>query len=607
MRLKTNIIPGMRKYCSEHKKISALAVFFLILIIALFWRNFTNRKETRYVLAAVQRGSILSSVSGSGQISASNQIEIKAKVSGDVQKINVRSGQEVKAGDLLVQLDSTDAQKAVRDAELNLHSAVLALEKLHQPAEKLSLLQADNALAQAQETKRKSEEDLDNDYDDGFNAVTNAFLDLPSVMSGVYDVLFATALGNGQWNVDYYAGALKTYGYEAQGERFRSSAYASYNAARSAYDINFSNYKATSRFSSTSTVETLIAETYETTKKMAEAVKSANNLIQFYKDKITASNAKVSPSIDTYLSSLNSYTSKTNDHLLSLSAAQSALENSKNAILSAQRSLEEKKESLAALKAGSDPLDIESQQLSVDQRENALSDAKIQLADSYIRAPFDGIAAKVNVKQGDSITSGTSVVTFIAQQQVAQISLNEIDAAKIKVGQKANMTFDAIDGLEVAGEVSEIDTVGTVSQGVVTYNVKIILYSQDGRIKPGMSVSAIITTEMKEGVLLVPNGAVKQSDNINYVEKAKASDIKGDYSGSNGIVLPMAPTRQTVKIGIANDDYTEVTEGLNEGEFVVTRIIANSQKQSAQSSGSIFGMPGSPRPAENNIKGNTGR
>jgi HlyD family secretion protein len=101
-------------------------------------------------------------------------------------------------------------------------------------------------------------------------------------------------------------------------------------------------------------------------------------------------------------------------------------------------------------------------------------------------APFDGILATFTAKVGES--SGSSVGTLITEQKVAVISFNEVDAASIKIGQKAKLTLMAITGLTIPGTVVEIDSVGTVSSGVVTYDVKIAFDKDDERVKAGMSV-----------------------------------------------------------------------------------------------------------------------
>ncbi len=160
-----------------------------------------------------------------------------------------------------------------------------------------------------------------------------------------------------------------------------------------------------------------------------------------------------------------------------------------------------------------------------------------------------------------STSSGTVVATVITRQQIAEISLNEVDMAKVKVSQKTNLTFDAVEGLNIVGEVSEIDTLGTVSQGVVTYNVKINFDTQDERVKPGMSVSVEIITDVKQDVLLVPNAAIKSQNNTQYVE----------VMGTNNIIHS-----QTIETGISNDTYTEITGGLAEGDKVVTQTVSGS-------------------------------
>ena len=565
------------KLLLQLKKHKFIAGILLLLVIAGgYWsyaKIFNNDDAVRYATAQVQNGTLIVSVSGSGQVSVSNQVDIKPKASGDIVYVGVKNGQEVKAGTLIAQLDARDAQKTVRDAETNLESAKLSLEKLKKPADTLSILQAENSLAQAKESKQKAEDDLKKAYDDGFNTIANAFLDLPTVISGLHDILFSsdTGLGGGnQWNIDYYADSVKTYDEKAL--QYKDDTSQSYQKARQEYDKNFTDYKTITRYSDPATIEGLINETYDTTKAIAEAVKSANNLIQFYQDKLTERNLKPAAISDTHLSTLNTYTGKTNTHLLNLLGIKNTIKNSRDTIVNADRSIAEKTESLTKLKAGADALDIQSSELAVKQRENALLDAKEKLADYFIRAPFDGVITKVNAKKGDSVSSASILVTLITRQKLAEISLNEVDVAKIKVGQKATLTFDAVPDLTITGQVAEIDTVGTITQGVVTYAVKITFDTQDDRVKPGMSISAAIITDIKQDALLVPNSAVKQQGDMAYVEI---------FAGET-----QAPRHQTVQIGLSNDTMTEVTNGLKEGDQVVTQTITQTaQSQSQQNTG----------------------
>lgn len=549
----------IKTYAIGHKIISAVIVIVLAYVGYLGYQKLTSPSaQTRYVLAAIQKGALISSVSGSGQISASNQVDIKSKASGDAIYVGVKNGQVVNAGTLLAQIDSSDAQKSVRDAEDGLENAKISFAKL---------VGSDNPTVP--KNKQDAQTNLLSAYDSGFNTVANAFLDLPTIMSGMQDILFSsnTSLGSsGQWNMDYYTDAVKNI--DSAVLQYRDDTNSKYQIARVKYDKNFQDYKSASRFSDNTTVDNLINETYDTTKSIAEAVKSANNLIQFYKDKLNEKGFRPQALADTHLASLNTYTGKTNSQLLSLSSIQSAIKNDKNAILNAD-------------------LDVQSQRLSLKQKETALQDAKDKLADYYIRAPFNGVIAKIDIQKGDSLSSGSAVATFITAQKIAEISLNEVDVAKVKVGQKVTLTFDAVDGLSITGQVADIDNIGAVSQGVVSYGIKIAFDTQDDRIKPGMSVSAAIITDTKTDVLLVPNSAIKSQGGARYVEmldiSSDGSSQQNNLSGQ-GVTSITPPKNQSVEIGSSNDSLTEITNGLKEGDLVIIRTISASSSSPTQTS-----------------------
>jgi HlyD family secretion protein len=562
----------------------------------------TASAQTRYVLATAEKQTFIVSVSGSGQVASSNQIDIKPKASGTVLTVNVSAGQEVKAGTLIARLDSSDAQKTVRDAQSSLDSAKLSLEKLQQPVDQLSLLQSENSLSQAIEAKQKAQNDLVKTYDSGFNDVSNAFLNLPTVMSGLNSILFSSSIKIGQTNIDYYADSVSQY--DETIVQYKDDAYEAYTVARASYDKNLDDYKAASRFSSTSTVESLINETYNTTKLIAEAIKSTTNIIQLYQDALIKKNLTPNTVSTTHLASLTSYTATTNTYVSSLLGDKNTIDSSQQSLLNDDRAIAEKTESLANLKAGTDPLDIKSQQLTITQREIALADAKEALANYSVYTPFDGVLASVDIKKGDSASSGASIATIISKQRVAEISLNEVDAASVKTGQKATLTFDAVEDLSISGEVANVDIIGTVSQGVVSYGVKIVFDTQDERIKPGMSVSASIITESKTDVLLVPNSAVKTSGSTYYVLMLDTAQTQQD-SSSQGVVSDVSPKQVEVQIGASNDTSTEITSGLKEGDQVVTKTTTSSVSQTSSSSFNLFGIFGGSRNRTTTTSGST--
>ena len=562
-------------YAKAHKVIAGIAA--IAVLYAGYWSYSaltTSAAATRYVTMTVQKDTLISSVTGTGQISTSNQVDLKAQASGAVTYLPVIQGQQVKAGTLIAQLDRTDALKSVRDAEVSLQSSQLALQKLQQPATTLSLTQMQDALAKAEQSKLTAQQSLAQDYDSGFNSVSSAFIDLPTIMTGLQNLLYTTssALGGSQYNINYYGDTInKT---NPEGQIFATDADTKYKAALAAYNKNFSDYKAASRFSDTATIDSLISETYTTAKTVSDAIKSANNLIQLYKDTLAITNTPTSPLADTQLTTLSTYTSKSDADIGTLLSSQTALKNDANAIVNADQSITESTQSLAQLQAGADQITITSAELDVKSKQNALLDAQENLAHSSIVAPFDGTVAKIDVQKTDQVSSGETVATMITQDMVAVIPLNEVDIAKVAVGQKVTVTFDAISDLTIAGEVTSVDTLGTVSQGVVTYNVTVKLLTTDPRVKSGMSVSVAIVTDVEQDVLDVPNSAIKTSGNSSYVLVFDQPLAGGE--STTGATSATAPRQQAVVLGTSNDTSTVITSGLKEGDTVVVRTISAS-------------------------------
>jgi len=100
---------------------------------------------------------------------------------------------------------------------------------------------------------------------------------------------------------------------------------------------------------------------------------------------------------------------------------------------------------------------------------------------------------------------------------VVNVSLNEVDAAKVASGDPVTLTFDALPSLTIPGTVSYLDPLGTVSQGVVNYAVQIALNVQNDQIKTGMTASAVIVTQTHTGVLMVPTSAITKIGNRSMV------------------------------------------------------------------------------------------
>jgi len=605
----------------QHKFIT---LFLLAVIITSGYFGYQkinqSKSSTSYLTSTAEKGLLISSISGTGQVSSSNQFEIKPKVSGDIISVKVVSGQEVKKDELIAQIDNQEAAVKVNEAQASLENAKLDLQELLAPVDDYTLLQAENDLADARDSltklafeqqkdyqntlqdKEDAESDLVDTYEDAYNKIADTFLDLPDIMTGLNTILFSEEIADSEVTVQpglNYAALINGFSANDYIEKDRFESYVEsakdyYNTAKDSYDDNFDSYRDASRYSDKEIIKNLLDETIETTKQVADTVKSEINMLDFWVEYRSDEGFRIYTKVSQYQSDLDTYTSQTNSHLSSLLAIQRSLENAKQAIVDAEVSLAEmdqnqpldlaaaernvriKEKKLADLLAGENELEIKNKELVVRQRQNDLMEAQQNYADYFIRVPFDGIVAEVDLAKGDSVSSGTTIATLITDQKIAEVTLNEIDAAQIEVGQKASLTFDAVSDLSITGEVVEVDTLGIVTSGVVSYDVKIAFDVQDERVKPGMSASVNIITESKSDVLLVPINTVKTMGTGSYVE----------------ILVDGQPQRKTVAIGSSSDTMIEIIEGLKEGEEVITQTISNGSTNQTQSSGRNEGPGG---------------
>jgi HlyD family secretion protein len=587
------------KFVSQHKIITAIIILVIVFGGYFGYKAIKgNNQQTRYVLASVEKGTLIVSVSGSGQISSLNQVDIKPKVSGDVVYVGVKNGQEVKKGGLLVQIDASDAKRELQDAEINLETAQVQLQELLEPPDELGALQAENSLTKAKNAKKEAENNIIEGYEDAFNAVTDVFFDLPGIMAGLNNILYGYDIADsektlsGYWNTSALINSISINDRD-QLERFIDKDKNAYNETSIKYSKNFNDYKNTSRYAEEEAIENLLEETLDTLRSAAEVVKNEINMLDFWVNSRSKRNERIFGAVTDYQSDLKSYNSKTNSYLSNLLQVQRSFEDNKQVVLDAEYSIKEKELSLEKLMEGPDDFDIRTKKIVIQQKEATLVTARENLAGCYVHAPFDGIITKVNVEKGDSVSGNTTVATLITKQRIAEISLNEIDVAKVKAGQKVTLTFDAIDGLEITGEVAEVDSIGTVSQGVVSYNIKIGFDTQDDRIKPGMSVSTSIIIDVKQNVLLIPNSAVKSQGDIYYVETLSGSASQNQATANvSGITSNTLPGQQQIEIGSTNDTYSEVTSGLKEGDTVVTQTITSTSSNSSNQQNNSFRMPG---------------
>ncbi|EKD58387.1 MAG: hypothetical protein ACD_56C00141G0017 [uncultured bacterium] len=299
-----------------------------------------------------------------------------------------------------------------------------------------------------------------------------------------------------------------------------------------------------------------------------------------------------------------------NDDLsVSNNKSVASLQQAENAVASAKLQVKQAKEDYDQAKdndqSSSDQRRILKEKIEIAERgvlaaeksyAASLADYNNQLSDGAKRtvtAPINGTVSAINIKNGDDLSrlssssSSDSAPIIIGDLKTlkAQVAVNEVDISNVEIGQKVTLTFSAVDGLSTTGKVEKIDALGTLSQGVVTYNVTVGFDEIDSRIKPQMSVSAKIITEVRQNIVVVPNGALKTQGNATYIEVLNAQS---------------KPEKRTIEIGAANNTETEIVSGVNVGDNVITQTVdpgakAASAGNSASSAVRIPGLGGGGR------------
>jgi len=584
------------KFLFKHKVILVIVLLLLIGSACFGYKNLSEKNsDIQFSTTKVRRGDLTVSISGSGQISALNQVEVKPKIAGDISIINIKNGQKVEEGEILIQLDRSDIIRSLNEAQSNLENSRIDLQELLEDVDAYTLLQAENSLTSAEdsltkmitthannyqdtmEAKQKAEDNLEKAYEDAYNNIANAFLDLPDIITELDTVLFSYDISdkevgvNQNTNNSILLNSIADYEYRDDFEKYMDRAEEDYHVAKEDYDANFDNYRNTNRYSDRSVIEELLTQTLETTKKVADNIKSEINMLDRWVEYRTDKGFRIYSDVTSYQSSLTSYTGNTNSHLSSLLSAQRSIEDYKESILSAERdliemdqnnpleiaeaerSIQEKKGKIEDLKKGATELEIKSKELSVQQKENSLLSVQQEYNNHSIRASFDGIISGFNLAIGDSITTGTVISNLITTQKIAEITLNEIEAAQIELDQKAILKFDALEDLSIEGQIIEIDAIGNVSSGVVSYGIKIGFDIEDEKIKPGMSVDAEIVIDSCEDALLIPAEAIKEMGDKKIVS----------------VLVEGEPQPIMVTTGLTDEITTEITEGLTDGDEII--------------------------------------
>ncbi|MCX6762068.1 MAG: HlyD family efflux transporter periplasmic adaptor subunit [Candidatus Moranbacteria bacterium] len=324
------------------------------------------------------------------------------------------------------------------------------------------------------------------------------------------------------------------------------------------------------------TLDKAVADAGSNDDAVREAQVAVDNADSYLSDTKDLENQKVDAADKAYDNAKNYYDdalafyndtpTKTNKLTLttaqnSKTAAAESLDTAKKSrdlsITSAENSVDAAK---ARLKTTESKFTINSGNALVDSAKAGYDIALNNLSKAVLKAPVSGTIVEVNNKVGEILGTGVikeSFARIIADDFIIESNIPESDIVKLKLGQKAKITFDALPtGDEFDAELIEINPAETVIQDVVYYGIKLKLAAVDQRLKVGMSANVDVRTNDKADVLMIPLRAIKITNGEKFVDILKADN-----------------TTEEVKIttGLEGDGgMVEAKSGVKEGDKVVT-------------------------------------
>lgn len=198
--------------------------------------------------------------------------------------------------------------------------------------------------------------------------------------------------------------------------------------------------------------------------------------------------------------------------------------------------------------------DIKLAEANLVQAEASLRAAISAREKALIRAPFDGIVATINVREGEGVAMGIPLLYMVDPSDLyVEAPFDEAYAGKVALGQKARIELDAFPEESFSGEIMEISPVINITKEFTrTFNVKVRILEKK-HFMPGMSADVTVIISEKDDVLYVPTESLIRDE---YAFKVK---------GNRAIKTP-------VKVGIGNWETKEVLEGLEEGDTIITSV-----------------------------------
>jgi len=485
-----------------------------------------------YTAQTVKKRDISVTLTGSGTLEAAQSYSVTSLATGEILSADFEEGDAVNAGDVLYQIDTSDAESSIQSAQLSLERQQLS-------------------------------------YNNQLKSLSNLTVTAPA--SGTVTEL------------DVSVGDTVQSGAKIGTIR---------NSAVMSLTIPF-NSTDTSAFWVGESAEVTLDSTFETlagtiTKiGSVEEVLTGNMLVKYVTidvtnpGGITASTVGTATVAGAACNSSASFAYKDEETITAKTSGEV------ESVCAAEGDAVSKGDTVIQLSSDDLEQTIESSKLSLEDAENSLANKQEALDDYTITAPISGTVITKSYKAGDKLdsnsTSRTLCVIYDLSYLTMDISVDELDVSEVSVGQEVSITADAVEGKTFTGTVTKVSLVGTTSNGVTAYPVTVRIDDTDGLL-PGMNVDAEIVVQSVSDVVSIPVDAVSRGNKV-LVQKSgsAASDGAALEAGESG--LPDGFEYADVTLGLNDEDYIQVTDGLSEGDVIAIETVVTASASSSGTAG----------------------
>ena len=199
---------------------------------------------------------------------------------------------------------------------------------------------------------------------------------------------------------------------------------------------------------------------------------------------------------------------------------------------------------------------LRSAELNMDNLQEAMNNYTVT-------SPISGTIIEKNAKAGDALTAGADLCTiYDLSYLVMVINVDELQVSDVSVGQSVQVTADAVPDKTYTGTVTRVSMKGSSNGGTTTYPVTVRIDETEG-LRPGMNANAEIVIAEAGNALAVPNAAIVRGGYVLVTKDSpSAANADPDMTAPEGYVYV------PVKIGVSDDDYTQIISGVTGNDTV---------------------------------------